>query len=529
MLSYILFPTRRYTNFGLYFLILLIFSGGGLLERKNNRPPGVLSVITLPYRAARWVYHEEPVFIPEVPADSMAYYYGSRIQRTMSLLATSNPKKPNQVKILFYGQSIIAGLDTEAIIEKLNERFPDAQIEYKNSAIGGFIAPRLVRTATHDLYPYYPDLVVFHVYKGEDSGALEEIIRAIRSKTTSDIMLLNHHIAWHSNPDSLAIKTKDDTYASDHIRYLAQKYGCELVDIRKSWMKFLDKHDSYAVNNLMGDEVHSNVHPNKKGNAIIEELIMRHFRFNPISNAQFNRGWFNQVRSYNLKQGLVNPDDDHLSLNGQIGINKGYVTLDSAVVEMDFVGNRVELISKKVDSLKGAQIEVYIDGKKPSEFDQLYVATRPSRSLNHWSPALKHVELRENISEEKWVLRITKINHEQRYLEFELYGSQTGFDGRGNNMSRFTSNSSQIILHPEDFFLFDADEYTGSKTDRGFEIHWSVIPKHKDQITMELSTKRYLLAQGLPNERHTLTLVHTGEKKSFPIKEIVVYEPPLKW
>ena len=157
------------------------------------------------------------------------------------------------------------------------------------------------------------------------------------------------------------------------------------------------------------------------------------------------------------------------------------------------------------------------------------MATRPSRSLNHWSPALKHVELRENISEEKWVLRITKINHEQRYLEFELYGSQTGFDGRGNNMSRFTSNSSQIILHPEDFFLFDADEYTGSKTDRGFEIHWSVIPKHKDQITMELSTKRYLLAQGLPNERHTLTLVHTGEKKSFPIKEIVVYEPPLKW
>ena len=83
----------------------------------------------------------------------------------------------------------------------------------------------------------------------------------------------------------------------------------------------------------MGDEVHSNVHPNKKGNAIIEELIMRHFRFNPISNAQFNRGWFNQVRSYNLKQELVNRDDDHLSLNGQFGINKGYVTLDSAVVE----------------------------------------------------------------------------------------------------------------------------------------------------------------------------------------------------
>lgn len=510
-------------------LLLILALVGGIMERKNQRPAGLLSVITLPYRAVRWVYYEEPVYLPEPPADTLAYYYGSRIQRTMSLLETSNLSKQHKVKILFYGQSIIAGLDTESIVENLEEKFPHAQIEYSNKAIGGFIAPRLVRTAEHDLYPTYPDLVVFHVYKGEDSGALEEIIRSIRAKTTSEIMLLNHHVAWHSNPDSLRIKTRRDEQASDHIRFLAQKYSCELVDISQSWNKFLEKHKDYSVNNFMGDEVRSNVHPNKKGNALLEKLILRHFQFNPISNSNFNRGWFNQIRSYNVKQGILNQENDLLKVNGDYNLYKSGVRLDSAIIELEFRGNRVELLTSEIDSLVGSEVEVYIDGKKPSEFDQLYVATRPSKSLNHWSPALKHVELGQHLAEEQWVLKITKINHDKRYLEFELHGSETGFDGRGNNNSLFTSNSSQIIVHPEDFFLFDADEYTGSKTERGFEIKWSVIPMHNDQITKDRSTKRYLLAQGLPNERHTLTLIHTGDKKSFPIKEIVVYEPPLKW
>ena len=79
--------------------------------------------------------------------------FGSRIQRTMTLLQTSTPVRRNKVKILFYGQSIVAG-DWYGIIEKnLRERFPFADLEIKNLAIGGHTAPVLVRCAAQDVYP----------------------------------------------------------------------------------------------------------------------------------------------------------------------------------------------------------------------------------------------------------------------------------------------------------------------------------------------------------------------------------------
>ncbi|MCH9653671.1 MAG: hypothetical protein K0U86_18020 [Planctomycetes bacterium] len=89
--------------------------------------------------------------------------FGARIQRTMTLLATSTPEKRNRVRILFYGQSVTRNPWWKVVADDLRKRFPHADLEIENRAIGGYGGPVLINTAEFDLYPFYPDLVIFHV------------------------------------------------------------------------------------------------------------------------------------------------------------------------------------------------------------------------------------------------------------------------------------------------------------------------------------------------------------------------------
>ena len=101
---------------------------------------------------------------------------GLGIQRTMTLLATSTPEHRNKVRILFYGQSITEQDWSKQVADDLRKRFPDADLEIENRAIGGFASQLLIRPAEHDLYPFYPDLLIFHVYGGNKE--YEQIIQA---------------------------------------------------------------------------------------------------------------------------------------------------------------------------------------------------------------------------------------------------------------------------------------------------------------------------------------------------------------
>ena len=89
---------------------------------------------------------------------------GRNIQRTMTLLATSSPTHRNKVRILFYGQSITEQEWWHAVADDLRRRFPYADLVIENRALGGFSSQLLVKTAETDLYSYYPDLMIFHVY-----------------------------------------------------------------------------------------------------------------------------------------------------------------------------------------------------------------------------------------------------------------------------------------------------------------------------------------------------------------------------
>ncbi len=117
--------------------------------------------------------------------------YGRNLQRTMTLLATSEPRKKNTVKILFYGQSITEQPWSKLVAEDLRRRFPHANLVIENRAIGGHSSPRLIKTMEADVFPFYPDLVIFHVYG--DDGDYERIIRAIRERTTAEILIQTDH------------------------------------------------------------------------------------------------------------------------------------------------------------------------------------------------------------------------------------------------------------------------------------------------------------------------------------------------
>ena len=121
---------------------------------------------------------------------------GAKIQRTMTLLATSTPQKRHRLRILFYGQSVTRNPWWKTVADDLRKRFPHADLEIENRALGGYSAPVLIHTAEYDLYPFYPDLLVFHVYGGVKGGEQEEIFRRVRQRTTSEILLWTSHFRW---------------------------------------------------------------------------------------------------------------------------------------------------------------------------------------------------------------------------------------------------------------------------------------------------------------------------------------------
>ena len=128
--------------------------------------------------------------------------FGKHVQRTMRLLAESTPEKRNPVRVLFYGQSITEQGWWKIVAEDLRTRFPNANLIIENRAIGGHSSQLLVKTAEADLYPFQPDLVIFHVYGAHDK--YEEILRRVRERTCAEILQQNDHV---TKPEDLTEET----------------------------------------------------------------------------------------------------------------------------------------------------------------------------------------------------------------------------------------------------------------------------------------------------------------------------------
>ena len=448
---------------------------------------------------------EKPAF-PAVAPDPNASRFGAGIQRTMTLLATSTPERRNAVRILFYGQSLTKQEWTRQVADDLRARFPYADITFANRAIGGYSSNILKRTLPHDVFAFYPDLIVFHDFGGEPD--YEHIIAEIRRHTTAEILIQN------DRPDALTVepppadaaKLRSYEWMNRHnaewLPDLAARYGCEIADVRGPFVEYLKAHGLKPA-----DVLSDGTHFNYQGDYLIAELTGRHLRYDP---ALPRKPWEDLVRTYEIGR------DVHW-VNGKL--------------ELEFEGNRVDAIAGWADPYYGGEAEVRIDGQRPSERPELYSITRPSDTYGVDWPGINRIGAEKPLQVEDWTLRVLEVNVDESRLRFELTGSRTGPDGGGVSTERFVSKSGRVVIEPEDWTFARSFALVHQPTPPGFEMTWSVLPMFVDVYreqrledrTRELPTT---LALGLPNTKHKVELIARGPNPP-TIRAIRIYRPPI--
>jgi len=373
--------------------------------------------------------------LKELPEPDSSVCYGEKIRRTMHLLSTSTKEKPNKVKILFYGQSITRQDNSRKIIEaKLREEFPHAQLEVLNPAIGGYEAPRSVLTIHHTLIPEQPDLVVFHVYGGEEDGTYEEILKLIRERTSAELICVTHHLDNYG-PE---IDAKKDA-ASQLRRELAEKYEAELVDVREEWRRYLEMHD-LKVYDFLVDKIHLNTH----GGELWGALQARHFQVRPTNPEE----WEDQVMRFDLSEGIpesfrFKPDE---WASGAEGLRS---TKPGALLTIPFTGSRLDVISRE----GSGSAEIRVDGKKPSALLSNWAATLPSPTPIDYRPALMRVKLHGQPVQETWTVTVESCSDDGHEFSYSVRGSVSGDQGRGDHTAVFRSRNGIVELRPEWFTM----------------------------------------------------------------------------
>ena len=434
--------------------------------------------------------------------------WGRNIQRTMRLLATSTAEKRNTVRILLYGQSITEQKWTRLVEEDLRRRFPHADLIVENRALGGFASQMLVKTAETDLYPFQPDLLIFHVYGAHDK--YEDIIRRTRERTTAEILMQNDHVTkpadFTEETDAAKLppagKHWDAFMNHNWLPSLAKKYGAELCDQRALWKAYLTE-NKLEPQALLSDSVHLNAH----GEWFMAECVKAYLRYDPKLGPSAAEDW---VKTY------------------EVGKEVKWV---DGKLRLDFEGSRVEMVCQPGTA---APAGVRIDGRRPSEFAELYGFTRAvtkpeGKWLVKW-PVIAPIGSQTRLLVEDWTLAVTKDAQNEKLFVFTLTGTKTGSDGEGRSDARFVSKSGRVVLETNDWNVTYATSLAGIKpVPEKFDVKWRVEPRFVDEFVSPGANDASIettitLTQGLPSTKHTLEV--SGDSAT-PIRAIRVYRPPL--
>ena len=426
------------------------------------------------------------------------------IQRTMNQLEKSTAENPARVRMLFYGQSIVAQGWHTNVVRQLKERYPTAVFEVENRAIGGFTSPDLIRTAESDLYPFYPDILFFHVYGPMDK--YEAIVRKVRETTTAEIVLWTSHLNKQETMTRESIKALlvEPDERSKAIKDVAARYGCLFVDLRKKWCKMMLETGTTS-DVLLGDAIHMSSSGPAYGyysNFIAEELV----RVPGASGEPEFSGTITEIPVTDSR--VKSAADGSLSL--------------------EFKGNRVVAVS---DGGGIGESRVLLDFAPPQECPDMYFATRPSKLVS-WMPMIKHVEMAPGAKPtvEDWTL--TYIDGTKPLgdpIHYKVEGSVTGFDGEGWNTNDFKSASGRVIIHKSDFhtwqyryFLKDGHDERDSVP--GQKITWSTRALFTNPFSAGRADERTTIVQNCANGRHVLSITpQVGGKVG--VKSFIVYSP----
>lgn len=438
---------------------------------------------------------------PEPPPVVDETALGVNVTRTMSLLAGSTAERPNTVKIVFYGQSITDHKPwVDRTIADLRARFPHANLVAENRAIGGFASQRLINTAEHDIYPFYPDLMVFHVYGAHDT--YEDLIRLTRTRTTAEVLITNDHIGGTETlQGGEYVGDSWTTYMDGFTRDTAVKYRAQYVDVRDYWSRYLVEND-YQPRTLLKD----NVHMNDQGDYVLGELVMRELVHRPDLAAD-PTGLMEEV--------VVAPAD-----------------LDeTGALELYFSGNRVDLVLEPPASgVVDGGWDVTIDGEAPSTFPGAYSFTRPSPAPWSGRISLNRVDSQTARLLENWTLTVTSVSGS--YFTFDASGTLTGPDGSGRSDQTFLSNSGRVWIDQEDgpgstevTKWFGRDN--GQTVAVGQKYTWQTVGHFADRAVFPgggATRAEVTAVQGIPNRRHRLRLTPAGSNPP-ALRAVRLYRP----
>jgi hypothetical protein len=421
--------------------------------------------------------------VPVLPDTSQ---YGRYTSRTMHLLQNSTPERPNTVKILVYGQSISAQKWWLEVKKDIEKKFPHANLIMENKSIGGFASQLLCKTVEMDVSSFYPDLVLLHIY-GNDK-MYDSVLHTIRSRTAAEVAIQTDHYTGANK--------WSDTMSYHILPELALKYKCDLINIRDPWKQYL-RDNNLDTSKLLSDAVHLN----DFGNYLMAELIKPLFTF----KSKFKDDPFELVTKY---------------IPGK----------DFKLKNMEFDGNRVDFVLGNVTQ----PIEIYVDGKKPSDFQGTYYRSRPTNNNGEawpWNlPAMIRISHTAPWISEDWFLKYTEAKPPYNDFSYEIWGSVTGKEGSGKGSQDFISPSGRIIIHKGDaeeggeWHLKRSYKVLKTTVNEGDTIHWKTFSISTDKIDSTMSEKTVTIYQGLTNKVHSLKL-HAIGKKMIPIKEVVVYRP----
>jgi len=433
-----------------------------------------------------------------LPAIADMSHSGRYLQRTMHLLASSTEEKKNTVKILVYGQSISEQSWWLEVKRDIIQRFPNANFIMENKSIGGFSSSLLVKTVEMDVSSFYPDLVLFHVYG--DHHNYESIIKTIRGRTAAEVAIQTDHYNKQDN--------YSDKMAYEILPAFAQKYKCELIDIRSGWKKYLED-NHYEPSKLLKDGVHLNDH----GSFLMAELIKPYFQYKP----EYQHDEFQLMTSY------------------KVGTD---VFLNANTLSLSFTGNRVDVIL--ADSRAFPSAEIFVDGVKPSSFQGTYFMTRPYKDNKKgwpWTlPAMIRVGHETAWKSEEWTCTFKELTPPYNDFTFEIKGSKTGKDGHGKASEDFVSRSKRVIIKKGDaneggdWHLNRSYQVVKATVKKGDIVKWKTysisVDLYKPTTNSNTSTENLTtLFQGIPNRAHVLMIKSSG--KNLSIKEIRVYKPYL--